>query len=318
MSNAPMPTDPEPIASSGESHGSPIAVYAAIAGNLGIAIAKFVAAVITGSSAMISESIHSTVDTGNQILLLVGIRRSDRPAEDLHPFGHGKELYFWSLIVAMVLFGAGGGVAIYEGVTHILDPTPIEDPLANYVVLAIALVLEGSSLTIASREMARDMTDESLWHAIRNTKDPSVVTVLFEDSAAIIGIVAAFTGIWLAERTGDPRFDGLGSIVIGIVLGTVAILLAYESRGLLIGERADHELIDRLRTEAERDEAVSEVVRIRTMHLGPAHVLVTMRIAFHDMSSEAITRAIDGLIERLAELDGRVDDVTIQPVGRSR
>jgi cation diffusion facilitator family transporter len=295
-------------------HESPIAVYAAIGGNLAIAIAKFAAAALTGSSAMISEAIHSTVDTGNQLLLLLGIRRSDRPADQMHPFGHGKELYFWSLVVAIVLFGAGGGMSIYEGITHILQPAPIEDPRLNYVILAIAAVVEGTSFTIAAREIGKDIHDESVWHAIRNSKDPSVVTVLFEDGAALAGLSAAFVGIYLADLTGDARLDGWASIVIGLILGAVALFLAYESRGLLIGERADVDRIDRLRQIAEADEAVDRVIRIRTMHMGPDRVVATIRLVIRPARVEQVVDILDRIATRLDEADEGLLDVTIQPV----
>ncbi len=226
----------------------PIVIYAAIAANLGIAIAKFLAAALTGSSAMISEGVHSLVDTGNQGLLLLGLGRASRPPDDEHPFGHGKELYFWSLIVAILIFGIGGGVSIYEGITHILDPTPLEDPLVNYIVLAVAFVLEGSSWFVAAREVSgRVRPGEGFVDSVRTSKDPSVVTVLLEDSAALAGLVVAAVGIYLAHALEAPWIDGVASLIIGSILVSVALFLASESRGLLIGERADVELIERLK-----------------------------------------------------------------------
>ena len=228
--------------SSHEHHERPIVVYAAIAANFGIAIAKFVAAALTGSSAMISEGIHSLVDTGNQGLLLLGLRQSRRPPDVEHPFGYGKELYFWSLIVAIVIFGVGGGVSIYEGITHILDPSPLEDPLVNYIVLGLAFVLEGASWVVALREVSSQTTpDEGLVTTIRTAKDPSVITVLLEDSAALVGLMIAAVGIYLSHALEDPRIDGMASLAIGGVLVLVALFLAAEARGLLVGERADPE-----------------------------------------------------------------------------
>lgn len=300
--------------SSSDAHARPIAVYGAIAANLGIAIAKFIAAAMTGSSAMLSEGIHSVVDTSNQGLLLLGLRRSRAPADDDHPFGHGKELYFWSLVVAIVLFGVGGGLAIYEGIVHVLAPAPIEDPLVSYVVLALAFVLEASSFTVAVRELIKEAAGRSLVRTVRYSKDPSLPTVLFEDCAALIGLVAAFVGIFLAEHTGDARFDGVGSLVIGVVLAVVAVVLAYESRGLLIGERAEPELVERIRAACEAHPGVSALVDLRTMHVGPRHVLVNLRATFNGRSASDIEAAVARLRDQLEEIDGELLDVTIEPV----
>src|SRR3954454_13814751 len=260
-----------------QGHGStrPIAVYGAAAANLGIALAKFFAAAITGSSAMLSEAIHSVVDAGNQLLLLVGIRHARQPADEFHDFGHGKELYFWSLVVAIVLFGVGGGLAFYEGVEHVLNPHPIENVIVSYVVLAISFVLEATSWTIAFREISKRAGGRSLRSAIVGSKDPTVVTVLLEDSAALLGLIAAFLGIFAAQLTGDPRWDGFGSIMIGVTLTVVALFLASESRGLLVGERANRSIVDRAGGVIERDQSVAAVESLRTMHLGPSHVVLT-------------------------------------------
>src|SRR5215213_119768 len=231
----------------GKENARPIAVYGAIVANLGIAVAKFIAAALTGSSAMLSEGIHSVVDTGNQGLLLLGIRRSRFDADSDHPFGHGKELYFWSLIVAVVLFGVGGGVALYEGFIRLNEPTEIVDPIISYVVLGIAFVMEGASWTIAVREIGKESGSVGILRTIRSTKDPSVVTVLIEDSAALLGLIFAFVGILLADKLGDPRWDAIGSLAIGAILVIAATFLAFESRGLLIGERADEALINKIR-----------------------------------------------------------------------
>lgn len=296
-------------------HESPIAVYGAIVANLGIAVAKFMAAFLTGSSAMLSEAIHSVVDTGNQVLLLFGIHRSRRPADEAHAFGHGKELYFWSLIVAILLFGVGGGMAVYEGIVHILNPRPLEDPLPNYIVLAIALVLEGASWTIAAREMAKQVGRSNILRALRSSKDPSIVTVLLEDTAALIGLIVAGVSIFLAHQLEEPRLDGVGSLVIGFVLAFVAVFLAYESRGLLVGEQAEPELIETLRRVAEEDEAVQRVERIRTMHLGPHEILVTVEVRFNQSDIADVVRSIRRLEQRLRQADRRLTDVTIEPMG---
>jgi len=299
-----------------EGHGSgrPIAVYGAAIANLGIALAKFVAAAITGSSAMLSEGIHSVVDTGNQLLLLVGIRQSKKPADQNHDFGHGKELYFWSLVVAIVLFGVGGGLAFYEGIEHILNPHPIENPIVSYVVLVVAFVLEASSWTIAMRELRAQGTGGGLGRQVLSSKDPSVVTVLLEDSAALLGLIAAFLGILLAQLTGDPRFDGLGSIVIGGVLTVVALFLAAESRGLLVGERADDETVHRIRRVVAFDDGVKEVVGVRTMHLGPNEILVNATVKFASSSAADVDATIVRAKKDLLATDPRLTYVTIEPV----
>jgi len=301
--------------SSNKHHERPIVVYAAIVANFGIAIAKFVAAALTGSSAMISEGIHSLVDTGNQGLLLLGLRQSRRPPDVEHPFGYGKELYFWSLIVAIVIFGVGGGVSIYEGITHILDPSPLEDPLVNYVVLGLAFVLEGASWVVALREVSSQTTpDEGLVTTIRTAKDPSVITVLLEDSAALVGLVIAAVGIYLSHALEDPRIDGMASLAIGGVLVLVALFLAAEARGLLVGERADPDLTDRLRLIAESDEEVDLVEDIRSMHLGPDHVVITLRLQFTSDEADRLAEVITRLEERLRAEDPRLGDITMQPV----
>jgi cation diffusion facilitator family transporter len=300
-----------------EGHGSgrPIAVYGAVVANLGIAVVKFIAAAITGSSAMLSEGIHSVVDTGNQLLLLVGIRQSHRPPDEFHEFGHGKELYFWSLIVAIVLFGIGGGLAFYEGISHILDPHPLESPIVAYVVLAISFALEASSWTIAMRELRAGVGGEgSLRRRILSSKDPSVVTVLLEDTAALLGLIAAFGGILLAQLTGDTRFDGLGSIVIGGVLTVVAVFLAYESRGLLVGERADVHVVNRIRHVLLADAGVKEIVDLRTMHLGPNEILVNAQVRLNGSAAAEAVATIARVKHQLQHADVRLDYITIEPV----
>jgi len=187
----------------------PIAVYGALAANLVIAATKFVAAFFTGSSAMLSEGIHSVVDTGNQVLLLLGIHRSQKPADDTHPFGYGKELYFWGLVVAIMLFGIGGGMAVYEGITHLIHPSPLTDPTASYIVLAIAFIAEGISFAIALKEFWVTKGQESLWQAVHTSKDPAIFVVLFEDTAALAGLVVAFGGIFSDTSSTHPSWTAL-------------------------------------------------------------------------------------------------------------
>jgi len=222
-------------------------IYAAIAANLVIAVTKFIAAGFTGSSAMLSEGIHSLVDTGNGGLMLLGVRRSRRPADAAHPFGYGKELYFWTLIVAIVIFAVGGGISAYEGLLHILSPKPIADPAWNYIVLGIAVVFEGYSFTVAFKAFQAERGKLSIWQSIDQSKDPTTYTVLFEDSAALVGLVVALLGVFFAQFLDNPYFDGGASIVIGLILAAVAVLLAYESKDLLVGEALDPETLKDIR-----------------------------------------------------------------------
>jgi cation diffusion facilitator family transporter len=260
--------------------GSKVAIVAAVAGNLLVAISKFVAAGFTGSSAMIAEGIHSLVDTGNGVLVLWGIRRSDRPADAGHPFGHGKELYFWALLVAISIFGIGGGMSVYEGVTHVMAPVPVENAALNYAVLAIALAIEGTSFFIAMREFNEARAGRPPFEFIRASKDPSLFTVVFEDSAAILGLIVAFLGVFLGQVTGSPYFDGIASMIIGLVLMSVAWLLARETKGLLVGEGVEPSALARMYEIVGADSAVEGVGQIRTMFVGPKELLVNIDVAF--------------------------------------
>src|SRR5690606_11917775 len=210
-------------------------IYAALLGNSLIAATKFAASFYTGSSAMLSEAIHSVVDTGNQGLLLHGLRRSSRPADEAHPFGYGRELYFWAFVVAIIIFGVGAGVSIYEGVEKLRHPHPITSPAVNFVVLGIAMVFEAGALYVAITEFSRVRGDVPFWRAVRTSKDPALFTVLFEDTAAMLGLVIAMIGLALAEYLEMPWLDGAASVGIGLILAATAALLAYETKGLLIG-----------------------------------------------------------------------------------
>ena len=266
---------------------SPKAVYAAIAANLAIAATKFAVAAFTGSSAMLAEGIHSLVDTGNGGLILLGLHRARRPPDAEHPFGYGKELYFWTLIVAIMIFALGGGISVYEGVLHILHPNPVRDALWAYAVIAAAALFEGYSFSVAMREFRRERKGRSLLGAIQASKDPTTFTVLFEDSAALVGLALAFLGIFLGERFGDPRFDGIASVLIGLNLAVVAVALARESRGLLVGESVDPGIRRSLCSIAESDPEVKRVARLLTMHLGPSEVLLTLEIEFRPHETAA-------------------------------
>jgi cation diffusion facilitator family transporter len=256
-------------------------VYVAIGANLGIAATKFIAAFFSGSSAMLSEGIHSLVDTGNQMLLLLGIYNSQKPPDATHPFGYGKELFFWSLIVAIVLFGIGGGMAIYEGVMHLIRPIPLEDLTWAYIVLGAATVFEAVSWHTAYREiLATKKEEDSLWQVIHHSKDPSVFTVLFEDSAALLGLLAAFLGVYFGHLLHNSYLDAAASIVIGTTLCLVALLLIQKSRGLLIGEAADPEEITSIVRIARNDSAVAAINRVLTMYIGPNEVLLNLDVQF--------------------------------------
>ena len=256
------------------------AIFAAIIGNLLIASTKFTAAFFTGSSAMLSEGIHSAVDTGNGLLMLLGIRNSKKPPDEEHPFGHARELYFWSLVVAFSIFAVGGGVSIYEGITHILHPVPMENAVWNYVVLGASVVFEGISWYFGWLAFADTRRGQPVLEAIRNSKDPTSFTVLLEDSAAIIGLIIAFVGVVLGHEFGLVYFDGIASILIGVLLCFVALLLGRESRSLLIGEAADDETLRGIIKTAESDPHVESVTKLLTIYMGPEDVAATLELKF--------------------------------------
>ena len=277
---------------------SKVAIYGAVAANVAIAVTKFVVAGITGSSAMLSEGIHSAVDTFNGILLLVGLKLSQRPATPEHPFGHGKELYFWSLIVAVLIFGVGGGLSFYEGVQQVRHPQPMQDPMWNYVVLGVAAVFEGSSFVIALRQFLKQAGNTPFWEALHRSKDPTTYTVLAEDSAALIGLVVAAVGIALSQRLGKPVLDGAASIIIGLLLAGVAVALIWESRSLLIGEGIRPETARAIRSIALAQPKVRDVGRVLSMYVGPDDVLVTMDLDFDDGTAAADAGTAIAAVER--------------------
>ncbi|MGK6356935.1 cation diffusion facilitator family transporter [Sphingomonas sp. DT-207] len=262
-----------------------IVILAALAANLGIAVAKFVAAAITGSSSMLTEGVHSVVDSGNQLLLLYGQHRARHPPDAEHPFGYGRELYFWAFVVAILIFGLGAGVSIYEGWRHIAAPEPLRDPLINYVVLAVAVTLEGTSWAIALRAFARARGESGWWEAVRDSKDPASFIVLFEDSAALAGLMIAGVGIWASHAWADPRIDGVASIVIGCILAAVAGLLAREAKGLLIGERANAEVIACVRIVLAGHPEIVRINHVRTIHSAPESIFVAISADFDDALS---------------------------------
>ena len=285
-----------------------IVLFGALAANLGIAIAKFVAAAITGSSSMLTEGVHSLVDSGNQVLLLYGQRRAKRPPDTTRPFGYGRELYFWAFVVAILIFAVGAGVSLYEGYLHIVDPEPLSDPLINYVVLGIAVLLEGSSWAIAVREFDKTRGDTGWWRAIHDSKDPAGFIVLFEDSAALIGLAVAAVGVWCSHFFENPRLDGYASVAIGVILAAVAAVLARESKGLLIGERADPAVIARVRALVAARPGITAVNHVRTIHTGPHSVFVAISADFDDAMTMGEGETLIEAIE--TELRGELPELS--------
>lgn len=281
--------------------GSKKVIWAALIGNGLIAITKFIAASITGSSAMLSEGVHSLVDTGNQVLLLYGLKRATKPADEKFPFGHGKEIYFWSFIVAILIFAVGAGISIYEGIHHILHPSEISDPTINYIVLGLAMCFEGAALYFAVTEFNRARGPKRVFDAVRHGKDPTLFVVLFEDSAAMLGLMVAFIGIWLAQTTGNPVWDGMASVFIGCILGGTAIWLAHETKGLLIGERADQDTVIGIREILKVQKGVVKTNEVLTLHMGPEFILANISLEFSDNLKtgelESIIRDLDRIIK---------------------
>jgi cation diffusion facilitator family transporter len=257
-------------------------VYAASAGNFLVAVTKFIAAWWTGSSAMLSEAIHSLVDTGNQLLLLYGMHRSVRPPDELHPLGYGRELYFWSFVVAMLMFTIGAGVAFYEGVQHLVHPRDISDPSVSYIVLGCAALFEGSTWIIALREFRKSKGDIGYFEATRRSKDPPAFIVLFEDSAALLGLLIAFAGIFAAKRLALPWLDGAASVGISLLLGMTALALARESKGLLIGEPASRGLREAVAAIVREMPGIERGRIVFSVHLAPDQVVVALALEFRD------------------------------------
>ena len=293
---------------------SNIVIYAALVGNLLVAITKFIAALWTGSSAMTSEGVHSLVDTANQGLLLYGRHRAARPPDSHHPLGHGRELYFWSFIVALLIFSTGAGVSFYEGITHIHEPNAITSPAVNYVVLGLSAIFETASWFVAYREFSNERGDADLLEAVTRSKDPSTFTVLFEDSAAVVGIVIAFVGTLLAEQLDMPVLDGAASIGIGLVLAATAIFLARESKGLLIGEPARERVRRSLQAIAAGQLGVAKAFNLLTVHLGPRQIVVALDIEFNDwLSVSDIEQAVRNLEARIKQEHPEVIAVFVKP-----
>lgn len=296
-----------------------LVLFAALGANLGIAVAKFVAAAITGSSAMLTEGFHSVVDSTNQILLLYGQKASRRPPDLVHPLGYGRELYFWSFVVAILIFATGAGLSIYEGVRHVRHPAESQSATVAYVVLGISLLLEGASWFTAVREFVRAKGAGSWWQEVRRSKDPTTFIVLFEDSAAMFGLVVAALGVFLSHYTGNPVWDGAASIVIGLALAAVAFTLARESKGLLIGERADPRLSDAIRHAFDIRPEVTAVQEVVTIHTAPDKVFVAASVDFEDaVAVGAIERLIAETEASLRAAWPQISNVYVKPKAASQ
>ena len=285
-------------------------IVAALIGNLLVSITKFTAAFFTHSSAMFSEGIHSLVDTGNQVLLLYGLKQAELPADKDFPFGHGKEIYFWSFIVAILIFAVGAGVSIYEGVIHIINPVEVKDSYINYIVLTLAIIFEGAAWSLAYKEFKKDNTKYNIIKSVKVGKNPAMFVVLFEDTAALLGLVVAMLGIFLSEQTGILIFDGIASVTIGLILAVTAMWLAIETKGLLIGESADPEVVETIKALADEYDEVEYINEVLTMHMGPEYILVNLSIDFEDQVKagkvEQIISDMDRRIKQKCPLVKRV------------
>jgi cation diffusion facilitator family transporter len=275
-------------------------IFAAIMGNLLVAATKFGAAAFTGSSAMLSEAVHSVVDTGNSLLLLYGLHRAKTPADNEHPLGYGREIYFWSFVVALMVFALGAGVALYEGIAHVLNPEPIQNERVIYAVLACSALFDGTTWWIALRNFKGRTKYSNIFRAVRRSKDPASFLVLFEDSAALIGLVIAFAGTFLSLRLDSPVLDGVASILIGLVLAATAILLARETKGLLIGEGAEPSIVNSIMRIASEMDGVARANGIITVHLGPRQIVVALSV---ELADELRTPEIEA---KIVDLESRV------------
>ncbi len=291
-----------------------IVLFGALTANLGIALAKFIAAGITGSSSMLSEGIHSVVDSLNQVLLLYGEHRAMRAPDKAHPFGYGRELYFWAFVVAILIFAVGAGLSFYEGYIHFEDPEKLTDPTINYVVLGVAFLLEGTSWTIAVRKFASAKGDDGWWKAIIQSKDPSIFIVMFEDSAALAGLITAGLGVWASHWFDAPQLDGVASMAIGVILALVAMLLAREAKGLLIGESADQLIVEELRALVEQQSWVTAVNHVRTLHTSPSKVFVAISADLEDdITMGEGERLIELLEQELKDVFPQLSSIYVRP-----
>lgn len=294
--------------------GSNIAIYGAIGANILIAVSKFIAAGFTGSSAMMAEGIHSLVDTGNGLLLLLGIKKSKQKPDKMHPFGYGKEVYFWSFVVSVLIFSLGGGFALYEGIHAIQDPHIIKDPTWNYVVLAAAILFEGTALFVALKTFNKSRKKKrNLVKNIIKSKDAATFAVIIEDTAAVTGLTIALLGVFLSQELHNPYIDGIASVVIGILLLSVATFLAHESKGLLLGESATPETISEIEKILSRNINIKDWNLPQTMHFGPNNVLLVVEIDLVDnLNLEQAERTMDSLRLEIKHKQPKIKQVYIQ------
>jgi len=298
---------------------SKIAIYGAIAANTAIAVSKFAAAFFTGSAAMLSEGIHSLVDTGNGVLLLVGIRLSKKPPDSTHPFGHGNEIFFWSFVVAILIFALGGGIAFYEGVQHVLQPRQLENVQWNYVVLILAMIFEGSALRVALKQFEVSRKGRSFIRALKDSKDSTTIAVVVEDSAALVGLVIALLSVFLGQITGWAYFDGIGSVLIGVLLVSVAYFFAVECKALLIGEGLGTANIEKIQAILEEDPRVFSHRRPLSLYFGPDEVLVNLDVHFVDgLSSDQIEETVDQIEAHIKKAVPKVNRIYIEAETISR
>lgn len=299
--------------------GSTRVILTAFVANVGIAIAKFAAAAVTGSSAMLTEGVHSLVDSTNHLILFYGTKRANKSADAIHPLGYGRELYFWSFVVAILVFALGAGVAIYEGVLHILHPEHGADPKIAYIVLVIAFALEAWSTWEALKAFNVDRRGKTFWTALRSSKDAPTIVVLLENGGALAGLCLAGLGIALSQWTGNPVWDGVASVAIGLVLAAVAILLCIEAKGLLIGESADPELIEALRASAASHPGVTSVHEVLTVHHAPEKVVTVIGADFDDHISAAdVERIVADIEARIAADFPIVAKIYVRPVSAGK
>jgi cation diffusion facilitator family transporter len=293
---------------------SKIAVYSALFANLAIAVVKFIAAGVTGSSAMVSEGIHSVVDTGNEVLLLLGIHKSKRPADAQRPFGYGKELYFWSFIVSLLIFAVGAGVSFYEGIRHLQEPTMITNPFWNYLVLGFALLFDGMSFTVAWRQFNKERGTTPFWQAVKGSRDPTNFVVLFEDAADVLGLLVAFAGVFLGHYFKNPYFDGLASIIIGFILTAVSVVLARESYSLLMGETATPAVLKHVVQLTTEDPNVKAVGEPLSMFLGPEEIVLVLYTEFLEtLTTQELLTTIERIKKTILQLYPYFKRILIQP-----
>lgn len=300
------------------SESNKIVVYAAMFGNLAIALVKFVAAYITNSSAMLSEAVHSVVDTLNEILLLYGMKKAKKPGDVKHPFGYGRELYFWAFIVALLVFALGAIVSILQGIYHIIQPEEMQNPMINYIVLGIAILCEGFSWSVALKTFRKQKGNMGYFEAFRRSKDPTTFTVLFEDTAALIGLVIALVGIFLAHQLNIPELDGVASILIGVVLAVSAWFLARETKGLLLGETADPKLRENVLNIAQQDAAVFSANGVLTEQMGAHQVIASLSLEFKDdLTSDQIEACVNRIETQIKQLHPEIIALFVKPQTRA-